>query len=335
MFTFEKATRKKSKLRLALCGVSGSGKTTAALQIAKGLGGRTALIDTESRSASLYADQFDFDALELEAPYTPERFIGAIEAAENAGYDNVIIDSMSHEWVGSGGCLEINDLLGKTKYKGNSFGAWGETGNRHIKFLEKIVTCKVHIIATVRMKGEHVQDQKTKRVTKVGMKYEMRDDFEFEFTSVFNIDREGHFAISSKDRTGLFSDDPFTIDASTGAALDEWLNSGKNFYIADADVAKLNQLLNQLPQNLQNKVRAKYPNFAEERAARYDEIHSGLAGMVEKNNAAIEAARIAAEIEAQKQAEIEAAELVAADDDGDSDAALDAIGEYEPTSADD
>lgn len=301
---FIKAERKKSKLRLALCGVSGSGKTTAALQIAKGLGGKTALIDTESRSASLYADQFDFDTLELEAPYSPERFIQAIEAAENAGYDNVIIDSMSHEWVGSGGCLEINDLLGKTKYKGNSFGAWGETGSRHIKFLEKIVTSKVHIIATVRMKSEHVQDIKTKKVNKVGMKYEMREDFEFEFTSVFNIDREGHYAISSKDRTSLFSDDPFVIDDKTGAMLDEWLNSGKNFYMSDENLVTLNELLNVLDGQTQDKVRAKYPNFAEERDTRFTEISNGLNVLKERMLAAkAEAERLEKEQIARELAE--------------------------------
>ena len=301
---FIKAERKKSKLRLALCGVSGSGKTTAALQIAKGLGGKTALIDTESRSASLYADQFDFDTLELEAPYSPERFIQAIEAAENAGYDNVIIDSMSHEWVGSGGCLEINDLLGKTKYKGNSFGAWGETGSRHIKFLEKIVTSKVHIIATVRMKSEHVQDIKTKKVNKVGMKYEMREDFEFEFTSVFNIDREGHYAISSKDRTSLFSDDPFVIDDKTGAMLDEWLNSGKNFYMSDENLVTLNELLNVLDGPTQDKVRANYPNFAEERDTRFTEISNGLNVLKERMLAAkAEAERLEKEQIARELAE--------------------------------
>ena len=81
---FNKAERKRSKLRLAICGVSGSGKTTAALQIARGLGGKIAMIDTENGSSSLYSDKFDFDVLELEAPYTPERYIEAIEAAEKA-----------------------------------------------------------------------------------------------------------------------------------------------------------------------------------------------------------------------------------------------------------
>lgn len=285
---FARAERKKSRLRLALCGVSGSGKTMSALMVAKGLGGRTAVIDTENGSASLYADRFDFDVLELESPYTPERFIAAIESAENAGYDTVVIDSMSHEWVGSGGCLEINDLLGKTKYKGNSFGAWGETGTRHIKFLEKIVTSKIHIVATVRMKNEHVQDGKTKKVHKVGMKYEMREDFEYEFTSVFNIDRDGHFAVSSKDRTGLFTDEPFVITPDTGAKLDEWLNSGKNYYMSDENLRELASMLSQLSNENQDRVRRKYPNFANERDDDFARISHGLDVMLGQEAAAQE-----------------------------------------------
>lgn len=278
---FNKAERKRSKLRLALCGVSGSGKTTAALRVARGLGGKTALIDTENGSASLYADRFDFDVLELEAPYTPQRFIEAIEAAERAGYENVIIDSMSHEWVGSGGCLEMNDTL-KAKFKGNSFGAWAEVGKQHIKFLEKIVTSKVHIIATVRMKSEHVQDDKTKRVSKVGMKYEMRDDFEYEFTSVFNIDRDSHLAIASKDRTSIFGEDLHNLDEQLGVALLDWLSSGKNYYMSDDNLVELNKILNNLPDDWQDKVRLKYPNFANEADARFDEIKAGLIQIIDK-----------------------------------------------------
>lgn len=330
MFTFKKAERKKSKLRLALCGVSGSGKTTAALSIARGLGGRTALIETESGSASLYADQFDFDELELEAPYTPERYIQAIEAAEMQGYDNVVIDSMSHEWVGSGGCLEINDLLGKTKYKGNSFGAWNETGVRHRKFLDKIVTSKIHVIATIRMKSEHVQDLATKKVHKVGMKYEQRDDFEFEFTSVFDINREGHYAIASKDRTSMFGDEPFVISNDTGVQFLEWLNSGKNFYMSDDNLIILNKLLNQLDDEMQGKVRNKYPNFADERDTRFDEIKNGLTTLVNKMNAQKEA-------EAQAAAEQEALDNQPADDDDgfEEDIALTALGNPNPSETQD
>lgn len=306
---FNKAERKRSKLRLALCGVSGSGKTTAALRVARGLGGKTALIDTENGSASLYADRFDFDVLELEAPYTPQRFVEAIESAEKAGYDNVIIDSMSHEWVGSGGCLEMTDTL-KAKFHGNSFGAWAEVGKQHIKFLEKIVTSRVHIIATVRMKSEHVQDAKTRKVSKIGMKYEMREDFEYEFTSVFNIDRDSHLAVASKDRTSIFGEDLHNLDEQLGIALLDWLSSGKNYYMSDENLVELNKILNNLPDEWQDKVRLKYPNFANEADARFDEIKAGLIKIIDK----VKANEAKAEQENQ----------------ADDDIALSAIGEYQP-----
>lgn len=309
---FTKAERKRSKLRLALCGVSGSGKTTAALRVARGLGGKTALIDTENGSASLYADRFNFDVLELEAPYTPQRFVEAIESAEKAGYDNVIIDSMSHEWVGSGGCLEMVETL-KPKFHGNSFGSWSAVGKAHIKFLEKIVTSKVHIIATVRMKSEHVQDSKTKKVSKVGMKYEMRDDFEYEFTSVFNIDRDSHLALASKDRTSIFGEDLHNVDEQIGITLLDWLNSGKNYYMSDDNLIELNKKLNDLPDEWQEKVRLKYPNFANEPDARFSEIEAGLK-------------KIADGVEAE-QAKVEQAQQV------DDDIVFSVIGEYEPNQA--
>jgi hypothetical protein len=120
---FTKATRKKSKLRIALSGPSGAGKTMGALLIAKGIGGKIAVIDTERGSASMYAHITDYDTLEMTPPFSPERFVEAINTAEAAGYDIVIIDSMTHEWNGTGGVLEIVDLAAKASRSGNSYNA--------------------------------------------------------------------------------------------------------------------------------------------------------------------------------------------------------------------
>lgn len=304
---FNKAERKRSKLRLAIAGVSGSGKTTAALQIAKGLGGKIAMIDTENGSSSLYSDKFDFDVLELESPYTPERFIEAIEAAEQAGYETVIIDSMSHEWDGTGGCLEINALLANTKYRGNSYAAWNEVTPRHQKLLEKIVTSKIHLIATVRSKAEIVKEGN--KVFKVGMKYIMRDGFEYEFTTVFDLSHDGHFAMVSKDRTGLFlAETPFLITPETGGQLNEWLNSGENYYMDDDNLIALNEQLGKLPSDKQLLVRKHYPNFANEPNSRFAEIDSGLQKMIEKAKA--EQAKAAqAEVEADDLRDLEHSQL--------------------------
>ncbi|WP_333620314.1 ATP-binding protein [Pantoea septica] len=228
---FEKAMRKKAKLRLALTGPSGSGKTYSALLVAKGIGGRIAVIDTEKGSASLYSDVAGFDVLELDPPFTPERFIEAISAAEQAGYDTLIIDSITHEWGGVGGCLELVDTIAKTKYRGNSWSAWSEINPRHRSFLDAILRSSMHIVATMRSKTEtaKVEENGRKKVAKLGMKSEQRDGVEYEFTTVLDIGHETHHAIASKDRTKLFSNaDPVILSEQTGKQLLNWLESGAN-----------------------------------------------------------------------------------------------------------
>lgn len=228
---FEKATRKKAKLRLALTGPSGSGKTYSALLVAKGIGGKVAFIDTEKGSASLYSDIADFDVLELDPPFSPERFIEAIKSAEEAGYETLILDSITHEWGGVGGCLELVDTIAKAKYRGNSWSAWSEINPRHRLFLDAILRSPMHIIATMRSKTEtaQVEENGRKKVAKLGMKSEQRDGVEYEFTTVLDIAHETHHAIASKDRTKLFSNsDPMVITESTGKMLLDWLESGIN-----------------------------------------------------------------------------------------------------------
>lgn len=221
---FKKAERKQAKLRLALAGPSGSGKTYSALLLAQGLGGRIAVIDTEHGSASLYADIADFDTLELHAPYSPERYVDAINAAEQAGYSVLIIDSYSHEWTGSGGCLESNEKLAHQKFKGNTWAAWNETTPRHRRLTDKILTSSLHIICTMRSKTETVQGE-GKKILKLGMKSEQRDGTDYEFTVVLDLTHDGHTAMASKDRTKLF-EEPELITEETGRRLLAWLNSG-------------------------------------------------------------------------------------------------------------
>ncbi|HBM3185724.1 TPA: ATP-binding protein [Klebsiella oxytoca] len=253
---FEKAMRKKAKLRLALTGPSGSGKTYSALLVAKGIGGRIAFIDTEKGSASLYSDIADFDVLELDPPFSPERFIKAIKSAEDAGYDSLVIDSITHEWGGVGGCLELVDTISKAKYRGNSWSAWSEINPRHRLFLDAILRSPMHIIATMRSKTEtaQVEENGRKKVAKLGMKSEQRDGVEYEFTTVLDIAHETHHAIASKDRTKLFSNsDPVILSEETGKKLLNWLDSGinpmeetLNQFVVDAEACQNIEGLQQL-----------------------------------------------------------------------------------------
>lgn len=225
---FEKAVRMKAKLRLALTGPSGSGKTYGALKIAQGIGGKIAVIDTEKGSASLYAHMAEFDVLELDPPYTPERFIEAVKAAEGAGYEVLIVDSITHEWSGVGGCLELVDQIANARYRGNTWSAWNEITPRHRAFLDALMRSPMHIIATARSKTETAQTEQNgkKKVVKLGMKAEQRDGLEYEFTTVLDIVHEGHYALASKDRTGLFGGDPQPISEETGRMLLDWLEAG-------------------------------------------------------------------------------------------------------------
>jgi hypothetical protein len=221
---FQKAVRKRAKLRLALSGPSGSGKTYGALMIAKGLDGKIAVIDTERGSASLYSDLVEFDTLELNPPFTPERCIDALLSAAKAGYDICIFDSITHEWDGAGGCLESNEEIAQAKFRGNTWAAWNVTTPRHRAFMDAILQSPMHVIATMRSKTETVQGD-DKKVKKLGMKAVQREGSDYEFTVVLDLEHDKHYAIGSKDRTRLFAE-PHVISQKTGVRLREWLESG-------------------------------------------------------------------------------------------------------------
>jgi len=223
----KKATRKQVKLRLGISAVSGGGKTYSALLLAHGLIGswdKIAVIDTENGSASLYSHLGEFNTIELQAPFTPERYVEAIKSCEAAGMECIIVDSITHEWDGKGGILDIHSQM-----SGNSFTNWSSLTPRHQKFIDAILQSKCHVITTVRRKQDYEMNKdgngKT-QVTKAGLKEITRDGFEYELTLNFNLD-EKHNCTASKDRTGLFIDKPFfIITEETGKTIKEWCDSG-------------------------------------------------------------------------------------------------------------
>ncbi|MDW1110246.1 Uncharacterised protein [Actinobacillus seminis] len=284
---FQKAERKKSKLRLALTGPSGSGKTYGALLTAKGIGGRIAVIDTEKGSASLYSDIVDFDVLELSAPYTPERYRQAVQLAVNNGFNVIIIDSITHEWSGAGGCLELNDEIAKAKFKGNTWSAWSETKARHRALIDDLLACPAHIIVTMRSKTETTQAEVNgrKQVQKLGMKAEQNDGIEYEFTTVLDLIHDGNFAQPSKDRTGLFppNGNPFRLSVETGQKLVEWLESGVDLELerlkkAEAHKDKMLEKINEADTNERIEEMRKY---VDEKFVEYPQLLSELIQAIE------------------------------------------------------
>ena len=219
-----KATRKQAKLRIGLSWPSWSWKTYSALQLAYWITWdweKIAIIDTENWSADLYSNLWDYLVLTLEPDYTPENYIEAIKTCENAWVEVIIIDSITHEWSWKWWCLEINEKIAQAKFKWNTWSAWSQTTPRHQKFLETIVNSSCHIITTARSKTETIQVEW--KIKKIWMKDEQREWFEYEMTIMFNIDRENHLAIASKDRTNLFIDkDPFIITQSIWEEIKKW-----------------------------------------------------------------------------------------------------------------
>jgi AAA domain len=223
-FQLNQAKRSKAKIKIGLQGPSGGGKTYSALLLAKGLCGdwtKVAVIDTENHSADLYSHLGNYNVLHLEAPFSPERYNTAIQVCEDAGMQVIILDSISHEWEGTGGILEIHSNM-----MGNSFTNWSKLTPRHNDFIQKILQSPAHIIATIRAKQDYVLNDKNGKMVpeKVGLKGVTREGMDYELTIVFDI-AINHQAKSSKDRTGLFDKTPeFIISEKTGQRILKWCN---------------------------------------------------------------------------------------------------------------
>ncbi|MBG7610792.1 AAA family ATPase, partial [Polaribacter sp. BAL334] len=223
----QQAQRHQVKLRLGLSGASGFGKSYSALLLAYGITNdwsKIAIIDTENNSASLYSHLGNYNVLTLNEPYSPERYIEAINTCEKASMEVIIIDSITHEWSGKGGCLQIHEDLGGT------FQMWAKVTPRHQAFIDAILGSKSHIITTVRRKMDYSLDITSNGKTKVikhGTKEVTREGFEYELTVNFEFINDKHLVSASKDRTGLFMGKPeFVINSSTGKRLLEWCNQG-------------------------------------------------------------------------------------------------------------
>lgn len=225
--TFVKAKKEKIWTKVLLGGSSGSGKTYSALRLATGLakkcGSGIAAIDTEAGRIRYYANEFDFSDMQLTEPFTPEKYIEAINEAVSSGFKVLIIDSISHEW---NYCVDIHD-----KMPGNSWTNWSRVTPRHDAFMEKILQAPIHIIATVRGKDEYVLEEKNGKQTpkKVGLGFKQRDGVEYNYTATFNIAQDTHIAEATKDNTHIFEGRYEVLTEKDGEALYDWANTGENF----------------------------------------------------------------------------------------------------------
>jgi len=242
MSSFKPARRERLTLRMALEGPSGSGKTITALRIAQGLGGKIAVIDTENRSASRYIGEdfgdgpISFDVVELDS-FEPRRLVALLNEAANAGYDVIVVDSLSHFWMGEGGMLDIVDAAAKKSGGGNSFAGWKSAKPDERALWDALIRCRAHLICTLRTKTEYViEDVRGKKAPrKVGLKAEQREGLEYEFDVVGDISID-HDLTCSKTRCSALDGKAFTKPgADVARILSGWLNSGDAPAQRDAD----------------------------------------------------------------------------------------------------
>ncbi len=256
-FQFKKATKTQSRLRMALIGPSGSGKTFTSLSIAVHLGSKVAVIDTERGSASKYADQFAFDVLELET-FEPTNYVDAIGAAENAGYDVIVVDSLSHAWMGKGGALEQVDLAAK-RNKGNSYVGWRDVTPQHNAMVDAMLQCRSHLIVTMRTKTEYVLEENErgkKQPRKIGLAPVQREGLDYEFDVTGELDHDNNLVVD-KTRCPALKGKVFQrAGEDIATVLRQWLSDG-----APAPEAKKSQ--------------SGPPEWFTELIARFDAVESG------------------------------------------------------------
>jgi hypothetical protein len=226
--TFKKATKEQARARIGLIGPSGSGKTYTALTLAHGLGQRIALIDTERGSASKYAHRFTFDVLEL-AEFDPRTYVAAIQAASEAGYQVLVIDSLSHAWTGKGGALELKDAAAK-RNRGDSFSAWRDITPLHNALVDAILQAPMHVIVTLRAKTEYAmeKDDRTGKtsVRKIGLAPVQRDGLEYEFDIVGDLDADNTLVVTKTRCEALSGKVINRPGAELAAVVAGWLQDG-------------------------------------------------------------------------------------------------------------
>ena len=236
-FQVKKAKREKIYVKLALMAPSGGGKTYGSLRLASGMAdeikketGKDAkilLANTEQKRGYYYANEFDYDIVDIEPPHNPEKYVELIDFAVSEGYDILIVDSSSHEWEGKGGCLELQQQAGGT------YQAWGKITPRHNRFIDAIADSPIHIIATMRGKDQYEvnkDDRGKTSVQKLGVGAKQRDGFEYEFTCTFLIDQKTNCAEVQKDNTHIFEGEgPTLLTENHGRKIIQWANSGEGY----------------------------------------------------------------------------------------------------------
>jgi hypothetical protein len=253
MALLKKGEKKNVFVKVLMAGTSGSGKTFSALRMATGMAqeigkrtgkkGKILFLETESGRGLYYAEEFDFDYMELkeikrtdedydeyrkffpkiDEPFSPENYIAVLRYAVDNDYDIIVMDSLTHEWSGKGGILDSANMM-----TGDNFTKWKILTPRHNNFLYEVIKSPIHVVATVRSKTDYAIEENNgkKQIKKVGLGNIQRDEIEFEYTVSLKIDNKTHVAESDKDNTHLFDSRSFIVTEEDGSKLIEWANTG-------------------------------------------------------------------------------------------------------------
>ncbi len=244
---FQKATKEQARLRFALCGPSGAGKTYTALEIAQHLGNRTAVIDTEHGSASKYADLFDFDVCEL-TDFHPSKYMEALKAAGQANYDVIVIDSLSHAWF-----WELNE----TSRAMNSFTAWGKVRPLERALIDAMLAAPAHVIVTMRTKTEWVLVDSPKSgkpmPERVGTAPIQASGIEYEFDIAGELDLNHLLTISKSRCPELSSTTHLNPGQELAKRMLAWLTDGEP---VSSEMAQEPQLRHESPEEKCQRIKA-------------------------------------------------------------------------------
>lgn len=234
--SFEEAVREQLPVVVSLAGQSGSGKTLSALLMARGLAGpegKIGVIDSENRRTRAYVGRPDvgpFVVKDLYAPFTPEAYVKAIDAAEAAVLDVLVIDSASHEWTGTGGLLEIADQMDPGGKKGPL--VWGKLKPRHRRLVNRILMAQCHVIVCLRAHKKLIatKDAEGKQQFAESERpvAEQEKNFPYEMTLSAVLDETTHLPHYTKLPDPLLGaiEGGRLIGIDTGAAIREWVMGG-------------------------------------------------------------------------------------------------------------
>lgn len=238
-FAYEQAVRRAVRPLIALAGPSGSGKTLSALLMARGFvgpEGKIVVLDTENRRSEMYADNADvggFFIAPMYPPFTSMSFQEAIDKAETAGADAIVIDSMSHEWNGIGGCIEQAEALQLQTKKEGPF-VWIKPKRAHLRMMNRIGQTQIPIFFCLRTKPQLITERGPngkQTFTKGPEIAEQEGRFIYEMTLAALLEHDTHKAFYSQLKSlplpleGILKDGE-KINVETGAAIRRWVAGG-------------------------------------------------------------------------------------------------------------